>query len=335
MLIDLESCPLCASGDFLSLGEYPDALAAQLSRGDADEFVGLTNSLCRCRACGVAFLNPRLDEAALKRLYSSWYGDEFARSWQDPEFRGRRLAGIERNYLRHLRRWASPPGSLLDVGCGTGELIEVAAAHGWSSEGLEWDAIAADNARRLSGRPVTVAPLADAGLAPGSFDVVTMFDYLEHSMAPGSDLDQAKSLLRPGGILVVRVPNIGGWVARLTGPRWAYLISNHLTLYTIPVLSRALADRGYEVLSCSARGHRGVAEVIRDRWRWLRARLPGLAGPKRAVRDAPRDGATGGRGYRAVLRAIWLEQLDLLAGPFNGADLLTIVARRRSGERIS
>jgi SAM-dependent methyltransferase len=138
------------------------------------------------------------------------------------------------------------PGTLLDVGCGRGDLAASWIASGWRVLGVEPSAEAASTARSR-GVDVVGATLADARLEPPPLDAVVFRHSLEHVPDPRKDLLRAHDLLRPGGRLAVIVPNWGSWQRRAFGEYWFPLeLPRHRTHFTRAGLWAALETAGYE-----------------------------------------------------------------------------------------
>ncbi len=98
------------------------------------------------------------------------------------------------------------PGELLDIGCGLGDFVGLAAKRGWKAHGIDASAraVAAARGRGLS---ASVGTAEQPDLPSESFDAVTMRDVLEHLKDPLGGLESAASLLKPGGIVLIKTPN--------------------------------------------------------------------------------------------------------------------------------
>ena len=126
-------------------------------------------------------------------------------------------------------------------------LLRAFAARGWEVQGTELSEAAAGAARAL-GYPVHVGSPGSARWADGSFDAVTMWHTLEHWPEPAEALVQVARLLRPGGVLLVGVPNFGSPEALLARAAWFHLdVPRHLVHFTPATLEAALAARGLAV----------------------------------------------------------------------------------------
>jgi len=159
-------------------------------------------TLVRCDRCSFMFVYPRPTEDELKLLYDDEYfsGEDLAKclDFRKPVFE---------QCLTTLKSVARGYGRLLDVGCATGEFVQEAAAWGWDAEGIESSRTAASFARTQKGLSVHNADLESVPFSQNSFDAVTLLDVLEHLLHPRDAMQRVHGLLRPGGIVVVRLPN--------------------------------------------------------------------------------------------------------------------------------
>ena len=111
-------------------------------------------------------------------------------------------------------------GHFLDVGCGVGLLVKMAAEAAFDAFGVEISRPAALYGKEKLGLKIVPTDLAAAGFPTGFFDVVTMSQVLEHIAHPKDLLGEIHRVLKPDGILIVESPNIAGWVASLLGSKW-------------------------------------------------------------------------------------------------------------------
>jgi SAM-dependent methyltransferase len=144
-------------------------------------------------------------------------------------------------------------GRLLDIGCGTGDFLVHAQQAGWEVAGVELSERAAAHARGR-GLDVRTGALADQEFHPDSFDVATVWDVLEHLPQPRLELMAVRCLLKPGGMLVVRVPNVRAQIMRMYAtkvlgkPGGAHLQADlHLNHFTPRTLTLLLERSGFAV----------------------------------------------------------------------------------------
>jgi SAM-dependent methyltransferase len=146
----------------------------------------------------------------------------------------------------------SRPGRVLDVGCGRGLLLSAFQRRGWQVQGTELSEQSSRFAREVLGIPVKIGPLETLGLSAQSFDAVTLWHVLEHVASPALTIAEANRVLRPGGVLLVGVPNFGGFEARFCRDKWFHLdVPRHITHLTEAALRNILHQNGFEPLRCS------------------------------------------------------------------------------------
>lgn len=134
-------------------------------------------------------------------------------------------------------------GTLLDIGCGRGILMEDACARGWKVTGVEPARCVAEEGIRERGLDIRVGTLEESGLTAASFDAVIFSHSLEHLHDPAGTMREAAGLMKPGGWMYIETPNWGSLSRRVLGRRWWNVdLDNHLFLFSpraIEILGRA------------------------------------------------------------------------------------------------
>jgi SAM-dependent methyltransferase len=202
-----------------------------------------TVRLGRCRTCDLRWSLDPPDARELEVLYRSGF-------YEPAPPRGAPLAPLLHrvNNSFRLREIAGlTPGRLLDVGCGKGRFLAAARGIGWNVQGLEYAAASAEAARANFGVDVIVGDFLDVPL-DNTYDALTMWHVLEHLSDPRGALARAAEAIRPGGRLVVSVPNIDSLQARLGGDAWFHLdYPRHLYHFTPRALSALVEAAGFRV----------------------------------------------------------------------------------------
>jgi len=223
--------------------------------------MGLTGRfrLVQCPQCGLIRQNPHLSWESLKDYYPEDYSP-YTKIIETERSTARRM---DRRYgmwkrLRALERF-QPGGRLLDVGCGTGVFLGEAQRSGrWELMGVEPSPQAAAYAQEALGISVLAQRFGEADLPAGHFDAITMWNVLEHLDSPIRDLRRAYQLIRPGGWLVLAIPNVDGSGAKLFGRYWmGWDLPRHLYLFPKKQLRRILGEIGFDWVDarCIAGGH--------------------------------------------------------------------------------
>lgn len=201
--------------------------------------------IVRCRRCGLVYVGAVPTREELERFYGRGYfeGEVFA------DYTAEREARLHEGRVR-ARRVArlEPAGRLLDVGCAAGYFLAAASAR-YAVRGVEISAYAAGRARADFGLDVVTGELADAGFDDDAFDVVTMWDTIEHLVDPSATIAEAARIVRPGGLIAISTGNVEGRLARRGLERWSLLAPpGHLFFFSPATLTRMLGDHGFEVV---------------------------------------------------------------------------------------
>lgn len=164
---------------------------------------------------------------------------------------------FDRQRLRLVQRKFRPPATLVDAGAGRGRFVSHARALGYLASGVEPSERGCMAARHMYGLELVQSSIEEAQILPESVDVVTLWHVLEHVPDPGATLDALAGWLRPGGGLLVGVPNLGGLQAAVGGDRWFHLdLPRHRTHFTVEGLHTLLSRHGYVVIAT----HQQMAE---------------------------------------------------------------------------
>jgi SAM-dependent methyltransferase len=271
------------------------------------EAVGAPGGL-RCGACGVVTTDPWPSDAQLEMSYEGWYRPPGGRFSGVGDAVLRRSRGL---LARRLDRIA-PPGAVLDVGAGDGALLDALGAAGREAMGIE----------RRSQRSDVIEK--DIREVEGSYAAVIFWHSLEHLAEPGAALDHAASLLAPGGVLVVAVPNQGSIQARLFGERW-FALDPPRHLVHIP--AGALVSRLYSLgLVVERESHLRGGQVL---FGWLHGVVGALPGAPNLY-DAIRRPAARQRGMSPARRVATLAAA-VAAAPLGIAGTALELLRRRGG----
>ena len=231
------TCPACGAD-----------LAGAAAFGGVDRMLGTpgTFEVRICARCGSGATHPPAAPAELAAFYPDTYGPH-----------DRPLGGLLGLVSRAIRTWQGRlaltqpplatlhealPGRLVDVGCGRGDLAAQFVDRGWRATGIEPspDAVAIAAARGVDAR---VGTLVDVLLEPESYDAAVFQHSLEHTPDPLGDLDRVRAALRPGGRVLITVPNFSNWQRRRFKDRWFHLdLPRHRTHFS-PAGLRAVLER--------------------------------------------------------------------------------------------
>lgn len=218
--ISYSKCPICSSG------EISEVLHAKDYTVSKEEF-----AIWHCANCKARFTQKVPDQNNISPYYQS---EEYISHSNTNKGLVNMLYQWVRNFTLGQKRKlmfklsGKKEGSLLDIGCGTGEFLATMKAAGWKAQGLEPDPGARKQALKNHGLKVDASEELFE-LAEGSFDVITMWHVMEHVHQIHEYFEKIQSLLKPGGILVIAVPNYESLDAEHYGEYWAaYDVPRHL-----------------------------------------------------------------------------------------------------------
>jgi SAM-dependent methyltransferase len=212
--------------------------------------------IVQCRRCGLVYVSPRLAQNPLTQYEGDEYHEKGVLATGRPGYTsyasdrpvlypyfGRRAEEIAR---------IKPGARLLEVGAASGYFMDQARRQGLRPEGIE----PSKACQRIIGDelhlPVVAGSLEEAAIEPSTYDVVAMFQTIEHFDDPRGALLKVARWLKPGGLLVITTPNRHGWFARLAGRRWfEYKPREHLYYFDDTTIARMLEAVGFDRIHVS------------------------------------------------------------------------------------
>ena len=263
-----------------------------------------------CTSCRAQYLNPMPSEQEL----GAFYPDEY--------YSHQPTAPPSKSVRDRVKRLLLPlgtkephfaaPGRFVDVGCGSGWMLDRYSDDGWDTVGVEYSESACTEGR-ARGRDMRCGSLLDAGFGDQEFDYVRSNHSFEHLNNPHETLDEMARILKPGGTLFIGVPDTSGLMAKVFGPEWYYTGAPvHTINYDRKNLGQLIEEHGFSVQSVRSNStHGGTVGSLQS---WL-------------IKRRGRGSLDGGPVTSApfILVGFWLSRLlDLL----RRGDCVEIVARK-------
>lgn len=233
----IQICPVCGKNSFSIFLEVRDYFLTQ------EDF-----SIQKCIECGFKFVNPRPDKDEISRYYQS---EDYISHDAGKENIISRIYKIARVYsikgkFQIVKRYVKS-GNILDIGCGTGEFLSYCKSKGLNVTGVEPNLKAATFAQKVNGINL-FNTLNDLTHHNGFFTCISMWHVLEHVHDLNETLEKIKSMLQPGGVLIIAVPNSKSWDAGQYGKFWAaYDVPRHLYHFTDITLNMLVEKHGFEI----------------------------------------------------------------------------------------
>ena len=198
-----------------------------------DSNYGVTGELVQCKNCGFIQCSNLTDVL-------NYYQD-----LEDPSYEATRKGrALQADKMLSVILKFSQGKKLLDIGAGSGILVEQALKQGLNAVGVEPSKWLWQKAGELN-LPVVLGTFPHLELS-GPFDIITLIDVIEHVNNPVGLLKDAAEALSPNGIVVIATPDIGAVMAKILGKRWWHLRVAHIGYFTIKTLKLAAANAGLE-----------------------------------------------------------------------------------------
>jgi 2-polyprenyl-3-methyl-5-hydroxy-6-metoxy-1,4-benzoquinol methylase len=296
------NCNLCGRDDWKI--RYP-ATTKEIDEPDVRAYrctspqYGSHAQIVQCNHCDLVYANPQWPPDELFSLYTAVEDETYVQ-----EREGRELTFGK--HLTALENFTGPADgrSLLDVGAYIGVFVEIARARGWLAEGVEPSAWAVSIAQERN-LPIYQGTQYEMAIRNRKFDVITMWDVIEHVTDPANELRQAYQLLSPGGWLAIHTMDIDSLASRILGSRWPWLMDMHLYYFNRKTLIQMLQNCGFEIEWAGVQGRYLSLGYISSR----------LAGFNRHL------GAVALKFFNSL-------GLSHIAIPINLGDLFTVYARK-------
>jgi SAM-dependent methyltransferase len=211
------NCNLCGLDDTQVLFRKKDKFGIT-----EDEF-----NVVECQQCGLLYINPRPDPEEMGRFYPEAYSwketleaDSFLTKWVRRLEKGYRYHLLRNEVSKVVKFTARSSGKVLDVGCGTGDRLDVFRKNGFETYGAE-TSDSADYAREHLRLNVIKGDLFNASYSDRFFDIVTLYNVLEHTHHPEEVCREIHRILKADGYLVIQVPNKNSFQCKIFKERWA------------------------------------------------------------------------------------------------------------------
>jgi len=251
-------CDLCNSDDTQVMAGYTRT-------------VGLPDSvsIVRCTACGLVYMNPRPTLAAYRKMYE---GGEF---YQDYQSRVAKYTHLFPQTYEIIEKYKPDRGLLLEVGCATGEFLNVGRQRGWQVIGVDASQSLADVGKTRYGVEIVVSSSVEAIAWPAEqFDVIYASHVVEHLPSPATTLRELLRVLKPGGLIVIQVPNefedllhmFFRWLATKRYRRGGAPVFDHVYFFSPPTLSRMIERTGFSLLKSSTWQNRNRRNLLDSRY---------------------------------------------------------------------
>lgn len=199
---------------------------------------GIHGPIVKCAACGLIYVdeNPSQDNV------STYY--EIA---DDPLYFAQQEARkiTFQKYLTKLTKKYAAKGKLLDIGTNTGLFVKLALTAGWKATGLEPNKGAVEYAKKHYNINIVNRPFEKGAFTKGTFDVITMWDVIEHFTNPIEEISKVYWYLKPGGVFAFSTTDPESFVAKIMGTRWPWYMEMHRVFFSHHAANYYLKKAGF------------------------------------------------------------------------------------------
>ena len=242
-LMETVRCDLCGHDNYLVV--YKGALKDEEGSSSQDVFKSSGNrpsedTIVKCNNCSLSYVNPRLKSDKIIEGYSEGADETFISQVKGRESTS--LAGI-----KYIERFVKS-GKILDIGTAGGSFLAVARKRGWQTYGVEPNKWLCEWAQKNYGLYIQPGTIDSLKYPDNFFDVITLWDVLEHVPNPSEVLQKCHALLKPGGFIYINYPDYNSYAARLMKSKWIFLLSVHIYYFTRSTIAKMLEKTGYQTL---------------------------------------------------------------------------------------
>jgi 2-polyprenyl-3-methyl-5-hydroxy-6-metoxy-1,4-benzoquinol methylase len=256
-LFEYRNCPSCGQSDFEVLFES-NMLDCDFREAVETVYMipgGKYGRHVKCRNCHLIYVNPIEKASKINEGYFQ------RRNVDAPIIREARLTATE-SQVGLIKRYRNGT-RLLDIGCGEGFFLFNASKAGYTAKGIEISQDVAEYARREFGLDVEAKPFEELRFPENYFDVVTLWQVLEHLPYPFMILKEAHRVLKPGGLVATSTPDIEGILARIFRRKWWNLRRLHINQFTAKTLTDILSRAGFKnVFSTSYKEYISISMLV-------------------------------------------------------------------------
>lgn len=230
----------------MSVATAPAPNCPVCRRGRSETFCRKSGKEYRqCSNCTHVFLTTPPESEDITKYYSDRTSHHSSTTKQQWDYSEAKFDNFYMPLLKRIERLSNGK-QILDVGCSNGAFLKAAERRGWSAEGLELETSSYQVALQ-NGLHVRNEDLVSCAFPDQAFDIVTMWQLIEHLSAPREFITEIKRILRPGGLLVISTPNVQSIAWKLLREQWGAVEPEvHLHLFTVKSLKYLIQDVGFE-----------------------------------------------------------------------------------------
>lgn len=239
------SCEICKSDnyDILYSGRKEHVKAFPANDFSCTSLTqGIFGQIVKCRTCGLVYRNPRESNKEIEQQYRNVVDEVYLEEIQGREKTFKKC-------LSDMERFKSK-GKLLDIGCYIGIFLNLARENGWETYGNELSAWAVNYAKERYGLHVDNCTIDQLRFPTQYFDLITLWDVIEHFDNPLEELKHIWNLLKPDGVLCLSTMNVDCLFTKILGRHWPWWMKMHYYYFTPLTMTKILTLANFKVIAC-------------------------------------------------------------------------------------
>ncbi len=242
--LETVDCNICGSKEYevIYKSEYEKATQTDekvLYRASGDE--PLLDQLVKCKKCNLVYVNPRLKPEVILGGYSEGEDEMFVSQSEARE-------ATFFSALKTIEKYKKEKGKILDIGTAGGAFLAAAKKRGWDIYGCEPNKWMAEWGEKNLGINIDLGTLFEQKYHDKSFDVVTLWDVVEHTTEPSKILAECRRILKDDGLLVINYPDWGSWIAKIMKKKWFFTLAVHLFYFTPETIKKLMNKCGFQII---------------------------------------------------------------------------------------
>ena len=236
-MVQIRNCPICNGNLFKN---HINSIDYSVTK---EEF-----NIVRCNSCDFHFTNPRPDNNELGRYYISDHyisHNNTNKTLFEKAYQTVRKITIKGKFK--LIKQYTNKGSILDIGCGTGEFLNIFKKNGWTTKGIEPNGNARQKA--IKNHKLDVIENTNLSDIEDKFDIISMWHVLEHVTDLKNNLNELNRLLSKNGKIIIAVPNLNSYDSSYYGQYWAaYDLPIHLSHFSKKTITKLFRNNGFSLV---------------------------------------------------------------------------------------
>ncbi len=230
----------------------------------------LSVKLVNCNECDLKQVFPMPDEGLVVQAYTN--ADSNLHSNQETYRIYSFTKAVKK--LRKLRL-KDAPSAFLDIGCSSGDFLRAMIALGHEVHGIEPSIVLSEIARKKHNLNVVNGTFGDAELSREKFDVVSLWDVLEHLNSPKGTLNKVTEVLNPEGYLILNLPMVDTFPAKIMGKFWPFYLDVHLYYFTLKTIQKIAKDAGFVLVEKKRYWQTlSLGYLLQRQFQWTHLRIP-------------------------------------------------------------